>query len=166
MTELAPLHPTDAAILKVLEKDARVSFNDLAEKVGLSKTPSWARVRELERRKVITGYRAQIDPARVGLELHAFVQVTITATRHADFESAVLRHKSVLECYTTAGQADYLLHILVPGIAALDELLRSEVSRMPGVQRLTTTVGMKTIKHGGSIMECAGILLKRPAASP
>jgi len=67
-----------------------------------------------------------------------------------------MKHKSVIECYTTAGQADYLLHILVPGIAALDELLRTEVSRMPGVQRLITTVGMKTIKQRGSIMTCAG----------
>jgi Lrp/AsnC family leucine-responsive transcriptional regulator len=149
------LDPTDAAILKALENDARMSYNELAEEVGLSKTPSWARVRELERQKVITGYRAQIDPSRVGLELHAFVQVTIMATRHADFDKAVLGHKAVLECYTTAGQADYMLHILVPGIAALDELLRNEVSRMPGVQRLITTVAMKTIKHRGSIMECA-----------
>ena len=149
------LNAIDAVLLRTLENDARLSFNDLAGEVGLSKTPTWARVRELERQKVITGYRAEIDPARVGLALHAFVQFTINATRHADFEAAVLRHKSILECYTTAGQADYLLHILVPGIAELDELLRTELSRMPGVQRLTTTVGMKTIKRRGSIMECA-----------
>jgi Lrp/AsnC family leucine-responsive transcriptional regulator len=146
---------TDTAILKALEGDARLSFNALAERVGLSKTPTWARVRELERQKVILGYRAQIDPARVGLELHAFVQVTINATRHADFESAVVRHKSVLECYTTAGQADYLLHVLVSGIAALDEFLRADIARMPGVQRQSTTIGMKTIKARGSIMDCA-----------
>jgi Lrp/AsnC family leucine-responsive transcriptional regulator len=146
----------DTSILKALESNARLSFNDLAEAVGLSKTPTWARVRELERQKVITGYHAHIDPARVGLELHAFVQVTIAAPRHGDFENAVLRHKSVIECYTTAGQADYLLHLLVSGITALDELLRAEISRMPGVQRLITTVGMKTIKQHGSIMECAG----------
>ncbi len=151
------LDPIDLTLLKTLEGDARISFNALAEEVGLSKTPSWARVRELERQKVITGYRAEIDPVRVGLELHAFVQVTITATRHADFESAVLRHKSVLECYTTAGQADYMLHVLVSGITALDELLRKDISRLPGVQQLVTTVGMKTIKHRGSIMECAGV---------
>lgn len=152
-----PLNATDTAILTALEKDARMSFNDLAGEVGLSKTPCWSRVRELERRKVITGYRAQIDPLHVGLELHAFVQVTITATRHTDFESAVSRHKSVLDCYTTAGQADYLLHILVSGIAALDDMLRHEISRMPGVQRLVTTVGMKTIKHHSSIMACAAM---------
>jgi Lrp/AsnC family leucine-responsive transcriptional regulator len=146
---------TDDAILRILEKDGRLSFNSLAEQIGLSKTPTWARVQALERDHVITGYRAEIDPASVGLDLHAFVQVTITATRHADFEAAVVRHPSIIECYTTAGQGDYLLHVLVTGIAALDEMLRVDIARMPGVQRQTTTIGMKTIKRGASIVECA-----------
>jgi Lrp/AsnC family transcriptional regulator, leucine-responsive regulatory protein len=149
------LDTTDMAILKALEADGRKSFNTLADEIGLSKTPSWSRVRELERTGVITGYRAEIDPARVGLELHAFVQVTINASRHRDFETAVVRHRSIIECHTIAGQGDYLLHVLMPGIAALDDFLRMDLSRMPGVQRLVTTVGMKTIKHRGSIMECA-----------
>lgn len=146
---------SDETILRLLEKDGRLSFNRLAEQIGLSKTPTWSRVQNLERRKVITGYRAEIDPAALGLELHAFVQVTITATRHADFEAAVIRHPSIIECYTTAGQGDYLLHVLVSGISALDEMLRGDIARMPGVQRLTTTIGMKTIKRAGSIVECA-----------
>jgi Lrp/AsnC family leucine-responsive transcriptional regulator len=151
----------DEAILRLMERDGRLSFNALAQEIGLSKTPSWTRVNALERDKVITAYRAEIDPARLGLQLHAFVQVTINPARHADFEAAVLRHGSLLECYTTAGQADYLVHVLVPGIAELDELLRTELSRMPGVQRVTTTVGMKTIKHRGLIMDCV-----RHAAGP
>src|SRR5262245_1664933 len=144
----------DEAILRLMERDGRLSFNALAQEIGLSKTPSWARVNALERDKVITAYRAEIDPARLGLQLHAFVQVTINAAKHAEFESAVTRHGAILECYTTAGQADYLLHVLVAGIAELDELLRSEISRMPGVQRGTTTVAMKTIKHRGLSMDC------------
>ena len=145
----------DDAILRILEKDGRLSFNDLAEQIGLSKTPTWARVQNLEKKKIITGYRAEIDPAAMGLTLHAFVQVTITGARHADFEAAVLRHPSVIECHTTAGQGDYLLHVLVSGIAALDEVLREDIARMPGVQRQTTTIGMKTIKRSASIVECA-----------
>jgi Lrp/AsnC family transcriptional regulator, leucine-responsive regulatory protein len=145
----------DDAILRILEKDGRLSFNSLAEQIGLSKTPTWARVQTLEKKKVITGYRAEIDPAALGLTLHAFVQVTITGSQHAEFEAAVLRHPSVIECYTTAGQGDYLLHVLVAGISALDGLLRDDIARMPGVQRQTTTVGMKTIKRGASIVECA-----------
>jgi Lrp/AsnC family transcriptional regulator, leucine-responsive regulatory protein len=148
------LDRVDEAILRLLEKDGRLSFNSLGQEVGLSKTPSWTRVNALEREKVITAYRAEIDPARLGLQLHAFVQVTINAAKHADFEAAVNRHGSVLECYTIAGQADYLLHVLVAGIAELDELLRNEITRMPGVQRGTTTVAMKTIKHRGLIMDC------------
>ncbi len=145
----------DDAILRILEKDGRLSFNSLAERIGLSKTPTWARVQNLEKKKVITGYRAEIDPVAIGLTLHAFVQVTIMGSRHTEFEAAVLRHPSVIECYTTAGQGDYLLHVLVPSIAALDEILRADIARMPGVQRLTTTIGMKTIKRNASIVECA-----------
>ncbi len=70
----------DDAILRILEKDGRLSFNSLAEQIGLSKTPTWARVQNLEKKKVITGYRAEIDPAAMGLTLHAFVQVTITGS--------------------------------------------------------------------------------------
>lgn len=148
------LEKAEAAILKLLEEDGRISYAELGEKVGLSKSPCWSRVRELERRGVIRRYRAEIDPAAVGLDLHAFVQVTINSAKHTEFEAAVNRHPSVLECFTTAGQADYLLHVLVRGIAELDDLLRSQVSRLPGVQRLDTTVCMKTIKHRGSLMAC------------
>lgn len=144
----------DEAILRLLEKDGRLSFNSLGQEVGLSKTPSWARVNALERDKVITAYRAEIDPARLGLQLHAFVHVTINTAKYVEFETAVNRLGAVLECYTIAGEADYLLHVLVPGIAELDDLLKSEISRLPGLQRETTTVAMKTIKHRGLIMDC------------
>jgi Lrp/AsnC family leucine-responsive transcriptional regulator len=149
------LDTADEAILRLLEKDARLSFDHLAEQIGLSKTPTWERVRKLEQRKIITGYHAAIDPARLGLELHAFVQVTITPAHHAEFEAAVIRHPSILSCYTTAGQGDYLLHVLVADIEALDAFLRDELSCMPAVERMVTTVGMKTIKQRTSIVDCA-----------
>jgi Lrp/AsnC family leucine-responsive transcriptional regulator len=150
------LDRTDKAILRALESDARLSFGDLADAIGISKTPCWNRVRELEKTRVIAAYRAEIDPSRLGLELHAFVRVTLDGRRHAEFEAAVMRHRSVLECHATTGEGDYLLHVLVQGIAALDGFLRNEISRMPGVQRLHTTVGTKVIKGRGSILECAG----------
>lgn len=146
---------TDERLLAALEADARLSYASLGEQVGLSKTPTWARVRALESAGVITGYRAEIEPAAVGLDLHAFVEVRTRSIQHAEFELAVQRHPAVLECYTTAGQADYLLHVLVASIGALDALLRDDLSRMPGVERLSTTVGMKTIKRRGRITDCA-----------
>jgi len=144
----------DHQILTLLEDNARQSFAELGEQVALSKTPCWQRVRELERSGVIRGYRAEIDSRRLGLEVEAFVQVTLSSGQHAEFEAAVLQHPSVLQCFTTAGQADYLMHVLVGEIAQLDQLLRMEIRRMPGVQRLETTVCMKTIKSRAPVTGC------------
>jgi Lrp/AsnC family leucine-responsive transcriptional regulator len=144
----------DHHILTLLEDDARQSFAELGDQVGLSKTPCWQRVRELERLGVIQGYRAQIDSGQLGLEVEAFVQVTLSSVQHVEFEAAVLQHPAVLQCFTTAGQADYLVHVLVKGIAELDSLLRMEISQLPGVQKIETTVCMKTIKHRTPITGC------------
>jgi Lrp/AsnC family transcriptional regulator, leucine-responsive regulatory protein len=144
----------DHALLSALESDGRVSYAQLAEALDLSKTAAWGRVRDLEARRVITGYRAEVEPTALGLDIHAFVQVTINSHLHSEFEEEVLRHPSVLECYTTAGQADYLLHVLVADVARLDTLLRTEITQMRGVERISTTVGLKTIKRGGLIMPC------------
>lgn len=149
------LDAVDRKILGLLETDARISFNELGERVGLAKTSCWSRARELEKRGAITGYRAELDPAQLGLHLHAFVHVTITKAEHTAFEEAVSAHHAILECYTTAGDCDYLLHVLVRGIEELDSLLRLEISRMPGVTRLVTTVAMKIIKRRGLITACA-----------
>ena len=144
----------DHRILTLLEDDARQSFAELGEQVALSKTPCWQRVRELERSGVIRGYRAEIDSRRLGLQVEAFVQVTLSSVQHAEFEAAVIQHPAILQCFTTAGQADYLIHVLVEGIAELDSLLRMEISQLPGVQKIETTVCMKTIKHRAPITGC------------
>ncbi|MGC8521648.1 MAG: Lrp/AsnC family transcriptional regulator [Steroidobacteraceae bacterium] len=144
----------DREIVRALEQDARLSFADLGQKVGLSKTPCWQRVRSLERRGLIRGYRAELDAERLGLKVHAFVYVSIDSARYADFEAAAAEHPAVLQCYTTAGQADYLMHVLVGEITELDELLRMQISRMPGVQHVQTTVCMKTIKARAPLSGC------------
>jgi Lrp/AsnC family leucine-responsive transcriptional regulator len=144
----------DRRLLTSLEGNARQSFAELGEEVGLSKTPCWQRVRELEHTGVIRGYRAEIDPARLGLKVEAFVQVALSALRHADFEAAVLQHPAVLQCFSTAGQSDYLLHVLVADIVELDSLLRMEIARLPGVHGIATTVCMKTIKQRSTVTGC------------
>jgi Lrp/AsnC family transcriptional regulator, leucine-responsive regulatory protein len=144
----------DREIVRLLEEDARISFAELGERVGLSKTPCWQRVRQLQRQGLIRGYRTELDADSLGLRVHAFVHVTINAARHEEFEAAAASHPSVLQCFTTAGQADYLMHVLVGEIAQLDQLLRLEIRPMPGVQRLETTVCMKTIKPRGPITGC------------
>lgn len=144
----------DHGIVRCLEQDARLSFAELGQKVGLSKTPCWQRVRALERQGLIRGYRAELDAEQLGLRVHAFVHVTIDSARYAQFEAAAAAHPAVLQCYTTAGQADYLMHVLVGEIGELDQLLRMQISRMPGVERLTTTVCLKTIKPRAPLTGC------------
>lgn len=144
----------DREIARWLEQDGRLSFADLGQKVGLSKTPCWQRVRTLERQGLIRGYRAELDAERLGLRVHAFVHVSIDSSRYADFEAAAANNPYVLQCYTTAGQADYLMHVLVEEIAELDQLLRMQISRMPGVQKIETTVCMKTIKSRAPLTGC------------
>ena len=120
--------------------------------MGLSKTPCWQRVRALERAGIIKGYRTELDAARLGLKVHAFVHITIHPAKYDEFETAVLRHPAILQCFTTAGQADYLVHLLAAGISELDHLLRMQVARLPGVQRIETTICMKTIKERAPLM--------------
>ena len=86
----------DRELVRLLEDDARMSFAELGQQVGLSKTPCWQRVRELERRGLIRGYRTELDAEGLGLHVHAFVHVTINAARHAEFEAAAAGHPSVL----------------------------------------------------------------------
>ncbi|NOW47380.1 Lrp/AsnC family leucine-responsive transcriptional regulator [Novosphingobium sp. SG751A] len=142
----------DRAILRALERDARQSFADLAEEVGMSKTPCWNRVQGLEASGAILGYRAMVEPEAVGLTLDAFVQVSVSFADHAAFEAAACEHPSVIACYTTAGDADYLLHVMARDVAHLDGLLRGQLRRMPGVERFKTTIGMKRIKRAGAVM--------------
>ena len=151
---------TDFAILEALEADARLSFAALAERVGLSNTPCWSRVQTVERQGAIKGYRAVLDAAALGLGLNAFIEVAIDLDAHAAFEAAVIGHPSILACYTTAGDGDYLLHVVTRDVGTLDDLLRFEISRLPGVQRSSTMVCLKTIKEGAMLTKAAA----RPAS--
>ncbi len=136
----------DFAIIASLERDGRQSFSGLAESVGFSKTPCWNRVQALEAAGVIRGYTANVDAKAIGLGVFAFVQVMIDFSRRAAFEAAVLQNPSILECYTTAGEADYVLKLVCRDVDDLDDLLRFSISLMPGLQRSTTMICLKPVK--------------------
>ncbi|ESQ86160.1 hypothetical protein AEAC466_02915 [Asticcacaulis sp. AC466] len=142
----------DEAILRALEVDGRLSFAELGERSGLSKAPCWKRVQALESSGVIRGYRADLDPVALGLSTLAFVQVTVAFDRHEAFEQAVAAHPAVLGCHATVGATDYLLRVVMPSMTALDDFLRQSLWRLPGVERFTTTLAMRTIKENGALM--------------
>ena len=141
----------DLTIINALEQHGRQSYAQLAERVGLSKTPCWNRVQTLETSGVLRGYGADVDPRPLGLSVLAFVEAMIDFGRHAEFEAAVLKNAAILECYTTAGEGDYLLKVICRDVEDLDDLLRFNISRMPGLQRSTTIICLKSVKHGSGI---------------
>ena len=145
----------DWKILSELEMDGRLSFAELGERVALSKSPCWSRVRELEREGAIRGYSALIEPSGVGLPVQCLINVRISFDQHSAFEKAVIDHPGIAECYTIAGDSDYVLRIYAQSVEHLDYLLRQDLAKLPGVHRLTSTVCLKAIKARSSIAKWA-----------
>lgn len=149
----------DESILTHLESDGRMSFADLGEKIGLSKSPCWKRVQSLEAQGIIQGYRAMIDAKALGLETEAFVQVRVQFEHHAAFESKVKEHPHILSCHATVGATDYILSVLCRSMSDLDQFLRHDLRNFPGVERFTTTLAMRAIKDHGRL---SAMLKKSP----
>ena len=141
----------DWKILLELEADGRLSFADLSDRVGLSKTPCWQRVRALERQGAIQGYDARLSPPALGLGVQCIVEAQIRFDGHAEFEEAVLTHPAIMECHTTAGDRDYILRVYATSNEHLDDLLRHDLSKLPGVHRISTKICLKTIKSRASL---------------
>ncbi len=137
MTELDEL---DRQLLRLLVRDGRRSYTDLAKDTGLSTSAVHQRVRRLEQRGVITGYTARVDPRVVGLPLTAFVSVTpIDPAAPDDAPERLLRLPAVEACHSVAGTESWILKVRVADPGALEALL-SEIRSSAGVQTRTTVV--------------------------
>ncbi len=139
----------DEKILRELSVNGRITVTELAGKVGLSKTPCLARMRRLERQGYIRGYRAVIDPAKVGLGHIAFVEVKLsdTTVKALDaFNAAVRRLPEVEQCHMIASRFDYLLKVRTGDIAAYRQVLGEKISALPHVAQTSTYVAMEAVK--------------------
>ncbi|MFD9741543.1 Lrp/AsnC family transcriptional regulator [Umezawaea sp. NPDC059074] len=137
---MTALEPIDRAILKQLAADGRCSFTDLAEKVGLSVSAVHQRVKRLEQRGVLLGYRARLDGDEIGLPLSAFISITPIDPASPDDYPKRLEHLPQIEaCYSVAGDASYVLRVRVASPGALEELLR-QIREAANVSTRTTVV--------------------------
>jgi Lrp/AsnC family transcriptional regulator, leucine-responsive regulatory protein len=137
------LDAADRRILRALQSDGRMSIADLAERVGLTPTPCVRRVRDLERRGVIEGYAAHLNPAAVGLEVEALVQVTLERHAVLEIEAFVAELKTipnVVECVSLTGGYDAQLRVLAPSIAAFEQLLMTRLMKIRGVAHLNSAI--------------------------
>ncbi len=142
----------DRRIIDVLRGDGRVSVTELAKRVGLSKTPCQVRLKRLIDQGYILGFRAVIDPARLGLDHVAFTEVKLSDTREAaleEFRRGVLRIPEVEECHMIASSFDYLLKVRTPDIRRYREILGERISALPHVASTSTFVAMETIRDAG-----------------
>lgn len=140
----------DTAILRVLSAEGRISITDLAARINLSNTPTQARVKRLEKDGIITGYRAMLDPVKLGLDHIAFVEVKLGDTREAAltaFNAAVMAVPEVEECHMTASHFDYILKVRTSDMTAYRRVLGQQISALPHVAQTSTHVVMEAVKQ-------------------
>ena len=143
----------DAASLKILvelQKNTRLSTNELAEKIGMSATPCWRRQKELEDKGYIVRYAAIVDRRKVGLSICCLANVSLA--RHAEgvveaFENAKKLRPEVVECYEMTGATDYLLKIIVVDMEAYHNFLHNVLLKIPGVSQVDTKVALREVKY-------------------
>ncbi|MEV6007996.1 Lrp/AsnC family transcriptional regulator [Streptomyces sp. NPDC051976] len=141
----------DRKILAELQSDGRLTLTELAERVRLSVSPCHRRLRALERSGAIAGYHARLDPLALGLGFESLVFVTMRYEDRetvAAFEQAVADIPHVLLAQRLFGDPDYLLRVVTRDLAAYRELYDERLATLPGVQRLSSTLVMKSVVEG------------------
>lgn len=144
------LDDIDRRILERLQENARIANVDLAGEVGLSPSPCLRRVRDLEDSGVIRSHVTLLEPAAVGLPVSVFVNVSLERQVERaleTFESAVLERPEVMECYLMTGDADYLLRVVVPDVAAYERYLMDHLTRVPGVASIKSSFALNQVKY-------------------
>jgi len=159
--EVGKLDGYDRAILKYLARDGRLPVTELALKVGLSKTPCQVRVKRLQSEGYIMGFRAVLNPGKLGLEHIAFVEVRLNNTTEAAlhaFNEAVQNVPEIEQCHMIAGAFDYLLKVRTASIRSYREVLGEVISALPHVAGTSTHVSMEAVKDAAVLdgVEVAG----------
>jgi Lrp/AsnC family leucine-responsive transcriptional regulator len=139
----------DRRILEELQRDGRISNQELAERIGLSPSPCLRRVRALEESGLITGYRALLDANRLGLSLMALIHISMdrhTPERFANFEEKIAAQPEVMECLLVTGQdADYQLKVVVRDMDAFQALLLEKITRIEGVSGVHSSFVLRRV---------------------
>lgn len=148
------LDDRDIAILRVLSREGRITKAALADRIGLSPTPCWDRLKRLEEAGMIEGYRAEISLKKLGPHVTVFVAAELadhTAARFQAFEAAVRQHEEVVACWALGGGFDYLLQIVTRDIDAYQRLIDAMLDARMGLARYFTYIVTKPVKAPGII---------------
>lgn len=139
----------DRRILAELQRDSRLTIQELADKVGMSSSATWRRVKSLEEDGIIDRYAVIVNPKKAGFGLTSMVHVSLARHEQANvdhFIREVLQHPEVLECFATSGEADFHLRVVVENIDAYNTFLDDFIFRLPGVSQVRSNIVLKEIK--------------------
>ena len=146
---MTDLDPFEIKILRELQRDANQTTAQIAERVGLSVSPCWRRIDRLERDGFIKKRVAIIDRRKVGLNAHVFAQVKLNAHGRAnldEFSAAIRGFPEVLDAYVLMGTTDFMLRFVARDIDAYESFFFDQLSKLPGVQEINSTVALSEIK--------------------
>lgn len=140
----------DLRILRELQADGSLSNVELARRVGLSPSPCLARVKALTAKGIIRQYVALLDAVQLGLHLNVFISISLKQQTRAaleTFEAQVCAREEVMECYLMTGDADYLIRVAVPDMAALERFILEQLSPMPEVEKIRSSFALKQVRY-------------------
>jgi len=144
------LDKTDKSILMLLQQNSKMNIKEIALKVGLTTSPTYDRIKRLEKSGIIKRYIAELDKEKVGLDLVVFCQVTLqvhSKTLITQFENAVSKMPEIIGCYHVAGNFDYLLKIVTPNIKSYQLFLKNKLSVLESVATVQSNFVMSTVKE-------------------
>ena len=145
-----PLDAIDTRILDELQRNAKLTNVQLAERVHLSPSPCLARVRALEHDGVISRHVTLLDARTLGLQVSVFIHISLEkqARRSLEvFEQAIGSHPEVMECYLMTGDADYLIRVVVPDVQSLERFIVESLTRIPGIANIRSSFALKQVKY-------------------
>ena len=148
-TSKKALEPQDRRLLAELQNDSRLTMQELARRVGMSSSACWRRVKALEKSGVIDRYALIVNPRRAGFGLSSIVHVSLARHERENVEHfirEVRRHPEVLECFSTSGEADFYLRVVVEDIDAYNAFLDDFIFGLPGVSQVHSNIILKEIK--------------------
>ena len=144
------IDPIDNKILMLLQVNSKMNIKEIALKIGLTSTPTYDRVKRLEKSGVIKYYKAIINKEKVGLELVVFCQVSLLVHSKkliTKFENAIEKMPEVISCFHVAGNFDYLLKIVTPNIKSYQFFLKNKLSVLESVSNVQSNFVMSSIKE-------------------
>ncbi|MEX2596898.1 MAG: Lrp/AsnC family transcriptional regulator [Salibacteraceae bacterium] len=153
-TMARPLDDIDWKIIKILQEKGRITNIDLSREIELSPAPTLERVRKLEKLRYIEGYHADVNLAKMGITIKAFIQVTLIHQQENNihrFIEAIHKIPEVVECNQVTGDYDYQLKVYTTDIGALDRLITDRISKLPEVGQIKSHIILSEIKHSNVV---------------